>query len=331
MLLQNIIKKIAVTTLSMGFLLGVSNAAELKLANFMSPSHPYEKTVFQALADEVSKQSGGALTVRVYSGGELGGGPVEQYNRALDGIADIVFALPGYTAQVFKRTLLSELPGVLTEETATQKIWDNIDFIKADFNRVKLLSIWSNSKTVIYTRDIAIRSIDDIKGLKIRVSSRNAGLLIQSWGATPVSMPVSELYNSMQSGVIDGAFIDSTATLAFKLGEVANYITTGMDTSIYPFALYMNKDSYGSLSTELQKILDSVGKDISFTANKVQISVANNGIKMFKEKEGHELIELTDEQAVPFNKASKNMLKAVLKAADDDGLSASKYIAALQE
>ncbi|WP_250637308.1 hypothetical protein [Salipiger sp. CCB-MM3] len=64
-----------------------------------------------------------------------------------------------------------------------------------------------------------MRSPADIKGLKIRVPSRNTGLLVEAWGATPVSMPVSEIYNAMQTGVIDGAMIDTTATRAFRLAK----------------------------------------------------------------------------------------------------------------
>ena len=64
-----------------------------------------------------------------------------------------------------------------------------------------------------------MRSIEDLRGLKIRVPSRNSGLVVEAWGATPVSMPAPEIYNAMQTGVVDGAMIDATTLTAFRLGE----------------------------------------------------------------------------------------------------------------
>lgn len=91
-------------------------AAQLRLSNFMAPTHPYEDLVFKSFADAVSAATQGEVTVTVYSGGMLGQGGIEQYNRAVDGVADLVFTLPGYTASLFPKTLLSELPGVITVE-----------------------------------------------------------------------------------------------------------------------------------------------------------------------------------------------------------------------
>ena len=114
---------------------------ELRLANFMSPNHPYETNVFGAFADKVAEKTGSEVTVKVFSGGELGGGPVQQYNRAVDGVADLVFALPGYTASNFPMTLLSELPGVVDTETATEAVLANLDHIAGEYKRVVLVRL----------------------------------------------------------------------------------------------------------------------------------------------------------------------------------------------
>lgn len=100
---------------------------------------------------------------------------------------------------------------------------------------LKLVALWSNAQNILYTRDKAVRTPADVKGMKIRVPSHNAGLIVESWGGSPVSIPVAEICNAMQTGVINGAMIDGTATKAFKLGEVANFLIVGMDTTISPF------------------------------------------------------------------------------------------------
>jgi len=108
----------------------MAQANELKLAHFSSTKYPLHTNVFVPLAEELAAITNGETTIRVYPGGELGAGPVKQYDRAIDGVADIVYALPGYTASQFRKTLLVELPGVVPEGAdITGEIWEDIDVI----------------------------------------------------------------------------------------------------------------------------------------------------------------------------------------------------------
>lgn len=204
-----------------------AGAEELKLANYMPAGHPYVASTLQPFADEVAARTEGGVTVRLFNGGELGAGPVEQYGRVVDGVAELAIGLPGYTASTFPLTLLAELPGLLDEATGTAELTAHLDLFLPEYRRVHLVSLWSNAENVLFTVNVPVRTLDDLKGLKIRVPSRNSGLLVEAWGGSPVSMPVSEIYNALQTGVIDGAMIDGTGINAFKLGEVANYVTRG--------------------------------------------------------------------------------------------------------
>lgn len=287
-------------------------AEELKFANFMPPGHPYVAGTFQPLADEVAAATNGEVTIKLYNGGELGAGPVEQYNRVVDGVAELAVSLPGYTASNFPLTLLTELPGTIQEANGTEEIWANIDLFADEYKRAHLVALWSSAENVLFTNSVAVRSPEDLKGLKIRVPSRNTGLLVEAWGASPVSMPVSEIYNALQTGVIDGAMIDGTAVNAFKLGEVANYITMGMDTTISPFFILMNRDAYGALSDEQKAAVDAAGKVASMNGQAVQLSVAADGIASFGATEGKEVITLTEDEAAAFDALSASIIGTVV-------------------
>lgn len=286
-------------------------AEELSFANFMPPGHPYVQGAFQPFADMVAEKTGGAVTVRLYNGGELGPGPVEQYNRAVDGVADFAISLPGYTASTFPLTLTAELPGVITTETGTDDIWAHIDLFADEYRRVQLVALWSSAPNVLYTRDVAVRSPADVQGLNIRVPSRNAGLQVEAWGGNPVSMPVTEIYNAMQTGVIDGAMIDTTATRAFRLGEVANYLTLGFDATNSPFFIVANRDAFQSLSDEHQAAVLEAGRVASTLANQTQLRVAEEGVSAFEDA-GREVIRLSDEEAVAFNELSAPIVDEVV-------------------
>lgn len=109
---------------------------------------------------------------------------------------------------------------------------------------------------------------------------------------------MSEIYNALQTGVIDGAMIDGTAVNAFKLVEVANYITMGMETTNSPFFVVMNRDAYEGLSSEQQAAIDEAGKQLSLDGQKVQLTVAEKGIADFKATAGKEVITLDAAAAV---------------------------------
>ncbi len=85
---------------------------ELSLAYFMGPKHPMNKGVMTPFGEKLKELSGGKLTVKQFPGGALNSVPPKQYAILLDGVADIIFTLPGYTADVFPKTNVVGLPGV---------------------------------------------------------------------------------------------------------------------------------------------------------------------------------------------------------------------------
>ena len=304
--------RLAAIVLATGLATAAGAAEDLKFANFMPPTHPYVAGAFQPLAEMVAEKTAGAVTVTLYNGGELGPGPVEQYSRVVDGVAELAVSLPGYTASNFPLTLVAELPGVTTTATGTADIWAHIDLFEPEFRRVKLVSLWSSAPNLLYTRDTPVRSPADIKGLKIRVPSRNAGLQVEAWGGSPVSMPVSEIYNAMQTGVIDGAMIDATATRAFRLGEGANFLTLGMDATNSPFFILMNRDAWDGLSPDEQAAVAEAGREASILANQTQLAVADDGVAAFEQMQGKQVIRLTEAEAEAFDELSAAVVTKVV-------------------
>lgn len=317
-------------TVATAILTAPAMANELRFADFQPSTHPYIEGVYKPFTEEVAAATNGEITVRVYGGGELGAGPADQYNRAVDGVADLVFGLPGYTASNFPMTLLTELPGVVEPETGTERVLANLDHLSREYRRVALVGLWTNAPNALFMTDTPVRTLADLKGKKIRVPSRNAGLVIEAWGASPVSMPAPEIYNAMQTGVIDGAFIDGTTTYSFRLSEVTSYITTGMDSSISSFFMLMNRDSFEGLDEGQQAAVMEAGRKASMRANRIQLDGAAKGIGEFAATEGKEVIELSPEEAAAFNEAAAPVIQQIIDEVDASGQDASGYVAALK-
>ena len=327
---MKILKVLAAGLLGIAFA-GTASADELKLAHFSSTKYHLHNEMFLPLAEKIAAATGGDTTIRVYPAGELGAGPVKQYDRVLDGVADIVYALPGYTASQFKKTLLVELPGVVPgNKDITRKMWNNIDVIGDEFRRTKLLGLWSAEPAKLLMAEKKIEKLSDLAGLKIRVPSKNTGRVIEAWGATAVSMPITQVYQALDTGVVDGVLVDTSVLTSFKLGEVVKYVTTGMDGSNSLFMLVMNRDSWEGLDDETQAKLGSMtGAEMSQGGH---ITMSTSGVKALEKwvAAGGELIELSSERAAEFDAASSKLATALIAELEADGIKAQEWADALK-
>jgi TRAP-type C4-dicarboxylate transport system substrate-binding protein len=295
-------------------------AAELKLAHFMSPMHPMDRGIMTPLAERIAAETKGALTVKVYPAGELGAGPNQQYRRALTGIADIAFNLPQYTPAQFKRSVLLHTPGLFSEpEQATQAIWKNIEAVLPDYSEVKLLAFWTNNPSILFSREKPVRSLADIKGMKIRVPDPVSAEIVKAWGGIPVSLPATETYNAMSTGIVDAVMIDASAVISYKLHEVTKFVTLNTPGALSTFTLIMNKASWERLSPEHKALVERVtGQELSLRAAKVFKGAGDKGIDLLKTAK-IEMITLDAGQLEPFRAAMKEPLEKFLKAEGQKG------------
>ncbi len=309
----------------------MAQADELKLAHFSSTKYHLHLEMFLPLAEKLAEATGGATTIRVYPGGELGKGPVKQYDRVIDGVADIVYALPGYTASQFKKTLLVEVPGIVKPgENKTEAIWANIEMLDEEFRRTKLLGLWTAGNASLLMHEKPIHSLADLAGLKIRVPSKNTGRLVEAWGATAVSMPINQVYQSMETGVVDGTLVDGSVLTSFKLGEVTKYITTGMNATNSVFMLVMNRDSWEALDADTQAKLNGMTGAVMSEGGRVTMTNASDRALAAWVEEGGEVITLSDEAAAEFNAASDGLASEIIAELDGEGIDASGWAAALR-
>jgi TRAP-type transport system periplasmic protein len=310
----------------------LSFAQELRLAHFMSPKHPMDEHMMRPWTAEVAKLSNGSLKVRIYPGGELGKGPQEQFKRAVDGIADITFGLQGYTSKQFPRTTLVELPAVATDAIdATNKMWNVFDqHLAVEYERIKLLALWTNEGPVLMSKDKPIRKLADLKGMKVRVPSKDQADLIVALGATPVSMPANEMYRALSTGVVDALMVPSTVITSFKIGEVAKYYTTGLLFGRSPFFMAMNKKSYDSLSREHKAIIDkTTGRSISLVGAKVYEEEGAKDLNGVRKSGKHEVIDLSPDEVKKGNALLIKARDKIVASLEKEGVPAKAILAAM--
>lgn len=282
-----------------------SFAEQLKLAHFVSTSHVVNKSIINPLVEGVAADSQGSLTIQVYPGGELGAGPLEQYVRVLQGVADIVWGLQGYTSTQFKKSMVAEMPGVQLEGMhGYEMLWNAYDeYLKSEFPGTKPLALYSAEPNIIIMRDRDIKKPEDIAGLKIRVSGSIAGAVVEALDATPVQMPASQVYNALQTGLIDGLITGASMVADFKLDEVATSYTIGAPLGHITFYLVMNQKKYDSLSPEHKAIIDkNSGIGLSRSGEEHWNARAVATIEGFRVSGDNTVIVLNTEEAAAFAK-----------------------------
>ena len=106
-------------------------------------------------------------------------------------------------------------------------------------------------------RDKVIRTPADLAGLKVRVAGATAAEVATALGATPVQMPISQVYNALQTGLIDGVITGASTLTDFKLDEVADAITLGAPLGRLTFYAVMNEGVYNGLTDDQKAALDA--------------------------------------------------------------------------
>ncbi|RMA41223.1 TRAP transporter substrate-binding protein [Rhodophyticola porphyridii] len=286
-------------------------AEELSLAYFMGPGHPMNAAVFTPFAEALAEVSGGEMTVQQYPGGALNSAPPRQYGILLDGVADIVFALPGYTGEVFPMTNAVTTPGVCgSASECTQALLRARDVLEQEYE-AEVLAIWANAPPVLITRDRPVRRLEDLDGMLIRVTASQDAPFVEALGASAVAQPVNVINQNLTNGVIDGIAIGPSGIPSFNLHEPANYITTWFPGSGSAFVLLMNREVYDGLSDEQRGWIDAAADDaLSIAGGEFYDRAAARGLQMAAEA-GVEMIEIPEEERARWNAAIADTLSEV--------------------
>lgn len=309
-----------------------SAQTELSLGHFMPPRHTMHGGVFEPWAAQIAEATDGEITVRIYPAGELGAGPAQQYSRAVDGIADITFGLQGYTSSAFPRTLMAELPGLFDDAfDATDAVWNNFELLAPDYQRVHVYGVWFNSPAVIATTDAQITSLEELEGLTIRAPSALGAEVLEAWGASAVTMPVSELYNALQTGVIDGVMIGPDGIRSFRLNEVVSHITTGLPAAMTSFFLVGNQDTWESLTPEQQAAVDEIsGRELSLAGTTAYDGARVAAYELFAEDGSTDVYELSAEESARWFEVLGPVYEQAVAEREAEGVAAQAILDAYQ-
>jgi len=252
------LKKLMGAALAGAMLATPALAAPITL-KFNSPAPPpsfLHNNVFRPWITNVEKASKGTLKIQLFVGGTLGNFKVN-YDRLVDGVADIGFILTAFTGGKFKKLDVAELPFQSRNSTeAAYALWKVYasGVANDEFDKVKPLAIWTFPNAALHTKK-KITSLDDVTGLRLAASNVATSHIVQKLGAVPVTFTPPDTYEAISRGIAAGTLMPFTGMRIFKINEVTNHHLDeplGGATAM----MFINKKKYDSLPSEAKAAID---------------------------------------------------------------------------
>jgi TRAP-type C4-dicarboxylate transport system substrate-binding protein len=304
-------------------------AQELRLSTFVPPVHIIYREIIIPFGQDLEKATNGQVKITGYPSMQLGGKPPELFRQAVDGVADLVFTLPGYTSPAFPRVGIIELPGLKEDGfAATQMMWDLLDpYLLPEFKGTKVIALWGAEDAGLMTRTgKAYRTIEDLKGLRLRAPSAAQAKQIQYMGAVPIAAPITEVYPGLERGTMDGAMVPFTTILDFRLGEVAKgYTIAGPIFGRSVFLIAMNEKKYQGLSPANRAAIDKLsGPALSRKATDVYIKRAEAAVASVRGKA--DVYELPKSEQDRITKQLRPIIDEWVKEMEGKGVPAKEML-----
>lgn len=233
----------------------------LKLHHFLSPKSRAHTEMLVPWAERIEAVTNGRVEIEVFPSMTLGGKPPDLIKQARDGVVDIVWTVNGYTAGLYPRTEVFELPFVHTNDAiatnlAMKELFDS--HLAVEHQDVKVMFLHVHAGQGFHMADTAVRTPADLEGKKMRIPSRTGAWILEALGASPVSIPVPGLPQALSKKVVDGALIPWEIIPPLKLQELTEYQIEGPGNLRFgnaTFQVAMNKNTWNSLPPDIQQII----------------------------------------------------------------------------
>lgn len=308
-----------------------ASAEELSVATFVPPQHHSNAVMFKWFGEELAKRSNGSLTMKLYPAGQLGAGPVQQYKRAVEGVADIVFGVAAYTPAIFPKTMLAIPPGKAeTSADATKRILAVYEeHLSSEYQDVKMLAMTTAAGVgVASTKDVS--TMAGFKGAKIVPYAALTTPIIEAMGGVPVQMPVTEMYTGLSTGTIDGAYSTyNNMTPPWNFWDVSKFFVENVPVQHAVVFVLMNKERYESLSDDHKAIVDQLaGEPMSMKGAEGFDGADAKSLAMMESTtdKGFKRVRVSDEERAKMDAAVSEGLEIIFSDYESRGVTDARKI-----
>jgi TRAP-type C4-dicarboxylate transport system substrate-binding protein len=303
---------------STGMVWADEKVVKLKYSNFFPPAHK-NSVLSDQWGKEIEKRTNGRVKVTYFAGNTLTP-PTQTYDSVVKGIADVGQSLVGYAPGRFPLTEVLALPLGFTSGAQATRLANEFykKFKPKEFDDSKVMYIHGHGPGLFQTKKV-INGMDDIKGLRIKANAENAAI-VTAIGGAPVTLPITELYEGLQKGLVDGMLLPVEPIKGWKFADVVKTILDNNAMSYTsPMFVVMNKDKWNSLPKDVQEIIEKINDEwVEKQANLWNELEADS--KEFGIQKGVKIVKASPEEYAKTAEKMKPVLEEYVKLMKSKGL-----------
>jgi TRAP-type C4-dicarboxylate transport system substrate-binding protein len=197
------------------------------------------------------------MVIDIYPGAVLGRDPRTYLKLLKDGVQDITFIHASFNPGLMPDDDVFGMPFIAENgEESSLAAWNMyIRGLLTGYDGLKVLSKGTTDVYRIHT-NYPVKTPEDLRGKKFRVSGKLQVDFFKSLGAIPVSMPIQQCAENMTRGVIDGVLCDTNALYVFRINEVAHYYLKSPPMGCSAFCIAMTEKKFNSLPRRAQVAIE---------------------------------------------------------------------------
>jgi C4-dicarboxylate-binding protein DctP len=277
----------------------------IKFSHVVAPETPKGKgsEKFKELAE---KYTNGRVKVEVYPNSQLYKDKEEVDALQLGAVQMLAPSLAKFGPLGVREFEVFDLPFILPNKVALRKVTEG-DLGKRLFKKLETkgivgLAYWDNGFKVM-SANKPLRTPEDFRGVKMRIqSSKVLEAQMRALGAIPQVMAFSEVYQAMQTGVVDGSENTPSNMYTQKHHEVQKHITLS-DHGYIGYAVITNKKFWDGLPADVRGQLEKAMVEATAYANQISQTENDEALAEIRKSGKSEFIELTPEQKAAWRKA----------------------------
>ncbi|HEX4407266.1 MAG TPA: TRAP transporter substrate-binding protein [Xanthobacteraceae bacterium] len=303
----------------------------LKLHHFMSSVSSGHDKFLVPWARKIEAESGGKLRIDLFPSMQLGGPPAQLFDQVRDGTVDIAWTMPALTSGRFPKIEMFDLPFVPSHRAlvSTKALEDfAATNLKEEFGEVHPLSFSCGDRAVVHTT-IPVRTIEDIKDLKLHAPTRFGADSIRLLGAQPVPMPLGQLPTAITAHIVDGCVDPWYLVPPLRLNDVLKMHTEFSDSSLSStsFVLVMNKDAYDRLPRDLKTVIDNNSGQAAANFVGAMWDLQAAAVADMVAQRGDTIVTLLPDAVARWRKATEPVIATWLKEMKDQKVDGAKLLA----
>lgn len=290
---------------------------------FFAPASTFPAKQMEKWKEELEKRTNNKVKVELFPGGTLLTDK-NMYDGVKDGVAEIGLSCPTYEPGRFPLLGISDLPsGFPNSKVASRVAYDLIkEYPPEAFKDFKIITVFTTEPSHLMSVK-PVAGLQDLKGTKVRISGTLTNV-VRELGASPVGMAMSEVPESLQTGIIQGIITSREVLKDLKLAEKLKY-TTDYPLTVTTFVAVMNKDVWNSLPGDVQQAIDDLSPEMAVWTGTYMDNHVQESLAWSKREHGLQIMSLSPQEKAAWDSKLKPLQDNYVTDLEAKGFPAEEY------